>query len=269
MALGSARDGSPASHVFGPGLAMAKMSPMKRALALRSLRSVHPVGQASDRALARLAVFPRLGIAFSRVQKNANTFVMALLHELDGSVEASGQDPKAAHRIGRQGVRTLLRLASFDLVMVRRNPHTRVLSAFLHKFSERNRPRYGSRYRDFARTPSGFHDFLEWLADGHLSDNAHWDLQTRVLFPVEWYSTVLTFETLDRDLAAYFATRGISVPSEALAREAPAPGNHNFFAEHHLDEYATSRSAELVHELYAIDFRALGYPVEPPGSTER
>jgi hypothetical protein len=229
------------------------------------LRRRFPGAPLNWAAARRVAVFPRLGLAYNRIKKNANTTVVILLRELESGV-VEDRD------VAKDRARLLFDLAPDErarplaFLVVVRNPYSRVLSAFLNKFgSERYRRRHG----DFARTREGFAAFVRWLERGGLARDGHWDLQTRLmLLPLDRYDHVVRFEALRDGLAAVLAAHGLALPPGRLDTLYPSDRDKQTSADSRLAGFYDSDTAARVARLYARDFAALGYstdfPVPPP-----
>ena len=245
-----------------PGRNMAHLLAAPRAL--RALARVRPGVPANLRAVRRVAFFPRLGLAFNRVKKNANTSLMILLTELEAeaAVRAGAARPGAA---GAPRMVTLFDLDAGDLArldrfhwfVVVRNPYSRVLSAFLDKFRH---PDWQRRHGAFPLTPDGFGAFLDWLERGGLTRDLHWNLQTRLmLFPPVAQDSVIRFETLRPGVQAMLEGCGIAAPAELLAERPASDRAKETAADVRLSAFYTPARAAQVARLHAADFAALGY----------
>lgn len=213
------------------------------------------------RAARRVAVFPRLGLAYNRVKKNANTTVVILLRELEeGVVEDRDVAKDRARLLFDLSREELARPLSFFVVV--RNPYSRVLSAFLNKFGN---PAYARRHGAFPRTPEGFAAFVRWLEAGGLRRDAHWDLQIRLmLLPLDRYDHVVRFEALRPGLEAVLAARGLALPPGRLDTLYPSDRDKETKADAKLRAFYDRDTAARVARLYADDFAALGYPADFP-----
>lgn len=264
---------------IGRNLAHALAAPA----ALRALARAHPGTPLNLRAVRRVAYFPRLGIAFNRIKKNANTSVMLLLAGLEA--EAAGRGPIPEARPGAVfdasvaclfdlGRADLARLGGFHRVVVVRDPYSRVLSAFLDKFRQ---PEYRRRHGAFPLTPEGFGAFLDWLERGGLGRDLHWNLQTRLmLMPVAAHDSVIRFEALRAGMIAMLEGRGlegrglegrgIRVPADALAELPAVDRAKKTAAGERMAAFYTPGRAAQVARLHASDFAALGYDPAFPAS---
>lgn len=253
--------------------------------ALRALSRLRPGVPANLRAVRRVAFFPRLGLAFNRIKKNANTSLMILLSELEAEAAArAGAAGPGAGPVGDLppgalidrsvatlfdlGAEDLARLDRFHFFVVVRNPYGRVLSAFLDKFRH---PDWRRRHGAFPLTPEGFGAFLDWLERGGLTRDLHWTLQTRLmLFPPAVQDSVIRFEALRDETLAMLAGCGIAAPAEALAARPASDRDKETAADARLAGFYTPARAGQVARLYAPDFAALGYdtafPVAPVAS---
>ncbi len=140
-----------------------------------------------------------------------------------------------------------------------RNPYTRVLSAYLDKLvtneweRERRLPQLG--FRKNARPT--FISFLERIIDQDpVEMDIHWTPQTHLLgLPHNTYDRVYRFEDFQPGLRRMLAATGVPVHDESVI-EVPA---HPTAANSRVSEHYGTREIDLVSELYAEDFRNLGY----------
>lgn len=215
-------------------------------------------------ALRHVAVFPRLGIAYNRIKKNANSTTVVLLRELEcGRVEPEQLAKRNCLHLGKLPLPRTGLVRGLRFLVIVRSPFTRVLSAFLSKFSK---PQYVERFGPFELAPAGFASFIDWLADGGLEADPHWDHQTKLmLMPLEGYDHVIRFERYRDELSQYLAQRGIDVdrhPRSSSFRGCRAATSQ---ADSRLHDFYTPAITERVARLYRRDFAALGYAEEFPG----
>ena len=227
----------------------------------------------SATSLTRIALFPRIGVAFTRVQKNANSFIVQLLAEAEiqrssigaprdiGSVRlGKGNDVKDEFTIVAGDIRALSRIKGLPLFAVRRNPYARTLSAFLDKS---RLPEFQQRHGSFERSPEGFQHFVRWLAlDGGLPKDTHWAPQVDSLLPLHYYTQVLPQEDLGCSLRALLAYLSIEVPDERLRRLSVDETSHHQFAESRIRRFYSVDSARTIAEIYRQDFDTLGYSTD-------
>ena len=214
-------------------------------------------------ALRHVAVYLRLGLAFNRIKKNANSTTVILLREVEtGRVEPEPTAKQHSWHLEKMPVVLDAAAPLLKFFVIVRNPYSRVLSAFLNKFAK---AAYVERYRPYALTRDGFADFVSWLADGGLGEDPHWDLQSKLmLMPLDRYDRVIRFERYHEELVEFLATRGIDVerhPRTTSFRRAGLASSH---ADARLQAFYTPAVAGRVADLYANDFTALGYDTVPP-----
>jgi len=114
------------------------------------------------RAWKRVAVYPRLGLAYNRIKKNANTTVVMLLREMEtGFVETRKVAKDNSPKIRDLSFQEILGVRKSCFFVVVRNPYSRVLSAFLNRFTAASSRQHGH----FELNPHGFAAFVEWLKD--------------------------------------------------------------------------------------------------------
>ena len=223
-------------------------------------------GVSIDAATAkRLAVFPKLGVVYNRIQKNANTTTMLLLDALEVGRLRSIPESKGQHMLFYSAwARGRFSLDGARYMVVVRSPYSRALSSFLFKFKYWQSTALGKYGREFEATPQGFHDFLCWLRDGALSRDLHWDLQVRSLaLPVAVFTDIIHTERYEADMRAFLGkTRlgpaGATTPFDFDAlRKLGSP--HATRAQEKREDFFTPATRQLVGEIYAEDFTAFGY----------
>ena len=237
----------------------------RTALIAREIARRQPHVAVERAKVKRLAVFPRLGVVYNRIQKNANTTTMLLLDALEVGRLRSIPESKGQHllfykawALGR------FSLADARYMVVARSPISRALSAFQFKFGFMRHmamPRYG---REFEVTPEGFEEFLLWLKGGALSRDLHWDLQVRSLaLPVAVFTDIIHVERYEADMRAFLTCTRIG-DSPALTeidfaelRRLGSP--HASKAQDRRAEFLTPQARRLIAEIYAEDFTAFGY----------
>ncbi len=238
-------------------------------LASRALTSLtDDVSEVNLSVLRVLYVFPSAGVTFNRVKKAANTSMMRTLHEFDAlcaaRAEASGAsdgaDPSPSSVL-KQSPEVIRRLPAHEMLVVRRNPYTRVLAAFLDRFRHR---RYRRTYGAFDIDPLGFQSLLRRLDQCGIMRDPHWSLQVdRMVLPPRAYTRVIDFEDCDRQMRTYLTRRG--VPAEVAARmvdQAPGHSSYDREAAAHLHDFYSCEAADVVARLYERDFQLLGYGLD-------
>ncbi|WP_018869785.1 sulfotransferase family 2 domain-containing protein [Thioalkalivibrio sp. ALgr3] len=216
-------------------------------------RRVNPAG------LKRIAVFPKTGILFNRVKKNANTTTLGILTELE-----TGQTPhhktikKTTPILGcKNQARAHRNLEKYSIITVKRNPYTRVLSAFLEKFRHE---RFRHRHGQFDLTPEGFESFLRWLDEGGLTKDPHWDLQIKLMaLPPTLYDTVIRFEHFADDLRHLLQERTNQPLPSALHATYASDKDKATRAASQLNEFYTTEAVQIVRRIYRVDFDQLEY----------
>lgn len=216
--------------------------------------------------IRHLAVFPRLGVVYNRIQKNANTTTMLLLDALEVGGLRSIPESKGQHLVFFRAWATggfSLREARYMVIV--RSPYSRAVSSFLFKFGNRQdvaMARYG---REFELTPAGFHDYLLWLKDGALTRDQHWDLQVHSLaLPASAFTDVIHLENYDAEMRAFLSS--LPYPGAAneysLAEIRQMGSTHATATKARSGDYLTPANRRLVSEIYANDFSELGYAPE-------
>lgn len=213
-----------------------------------------------------VAVFPKLGLAFNRIRKSANTSVTAFLTELERGVQI-----ESAHDAKVESIRPYAlswadarRFPQFYSLVVVREPYARVLSAWLNKM-EGDAPRGFRHFPGHGLTgPEGFEAFLAFLDQGGLHSKRHWTPQVDLMFqPAERFSRVARLERLADDMAGCLADIGLDpVLAQSLAQPHRLEvGTKKITgAANRLDGYYSAKGRAIVARLYRADFDTFGYP---------
>jgi hypothetical protein len=219
----------------------------------------------STTTVKRLAVFPGLGVVYNRIQKNANTTTMLLLDALETGGLRTIPESKGQHWLFyRAWLRGGFSLADARYLVVVRSPYSRALSSFLFKFSHWQKVAMAKYGREFDITPAGFVDFLNWLKDGALSRDLHWDLQVNSLaLPVDAFTDIVHAENYESEMRSFLASTRLGPAGATTAidfnelRKIGSP--HATRAQDKRDSFFTPASRKLVSEIFAADFEAFGY----------
>jgi hypothetical protein len=211
-------------------------------------------------AMRHVALFPGIQLAYNRIKKNANTSTMTYLRNLEASFcQTVPLAKRDSLHITSAPLKEIARLSSYTFFAIVRNPYTRVLSAFLDKF---NREKYVRQFGAFELTPAGFHEFIDWLQEGGLELDKHWDLQTKImLMPLDEFDAVVRFENYDEDMSKFIALKKL----EHIASDFVRPGKSTG-ASTHAASFYTPEIAAKVYRMFEPDFDALSYPRQLPGT---
>lgn len=143
-----------------------------------------------------------------------------------------------------------------------RNPYTRVLSAYLDKIASRPDRRdlflqEISPHRS-GQTPS-FPDFLDIIADQQpMEMNPHWRIQRfHLAFGVVGYTHIGAFETFQQDFARVLHDLGLPNDRVTVLDE------HRTDAGAKLSQHYNEAAVRRVRRIYAKDFAAFGYSLDP------
>jgi hypothetical protein len=212
----------------------------------------------TESALRRLAWYRKIRICYNRVQKNANTTTYTMLSQLNG-------DSFTHHHQAKRQARefpwlSFSELGDFHTFVVVRSPYSRLLSAFLQKFTFR-REFFVAKYGEYEPTPEGFRLFVRHLERNGTQSNSHWDLQSKQIpFLLSDYDTVIHFENYAREMAEMFSNLSIEIGDRNLGMLFPTDaGKQTRASERHRDFYDTT-TIRIVNEIYSEDFEYLGYP---------
>ncbi|WP_081621781.1 sulfotransferase family 2 domain-containing protein [Thioalkalivibrio sp. ALE11] len=209
------------------------------------------------RAIEKLCFFDGLGICYNRVQKNANTTVVCVLCALEGYKFKGHSEAKKKSR--KVPARSVLSRPVYHKMVVVRSPYTRLLSAFLQKFTYR-REKYVPVYGDFSPTPEGFRDFVMYLAQKGISGNSHWDLQKKqIAYDLSFYDTVVRFENFSTEFGAMLEELNLGSDDGWLRDLWPSDTKKKTQSSTMVDRFYDDSLIDIVRELYSEDFAFLGY----------
>ncbi|MCS6986135.1 MAG: sulfotransferase family protein [Sphingomonadaceae bacterium] len=221
----------------------------------------------------RTAVSRRWRYVYLRVPKAANSsVVMSLTEHLPEDDPAMKEARHTVRKVAMTSFGELAPaeadLAGFFVFTFVRNPYHRVLSAFLDKLgeepslieaSESTHVRYRRFHgREIAALDGGrvtFLGFCRWLARGGERVNAHWMAQSRFLDLADRIDVIGRVERIDEDLPAILRQIAPDRPPPVVRRAGPPPRQATMRAR---DAY-TPECRRLVEQVYAADFRRLGY----------
>lgn len=207
-------------------------------------------------ALKQVALYPNSKIAFNRIKKNGNTSLVLLLDYIEYGHSRHTRIAKRQTSLNSIGS-CLVDYSQFSWAITIRNPFTRVLSAFLDKFSKE---RYISTYGKFELSSKGFSEFVVWLSNGGLKADNHWNLQVEhTLFPIENYGYILRFENLSDDIVKMIGSLNLSIPTEAFSQVMRKGQSNSTGSSKLIHQFYDARTFEIVSKLYEKDFRKLGY----------
>ena len=239
------------------------LADLRAALIRREIAQCLPGAAPNAAAIKHLAVFPRLGIVYNRIQKNANTTTMLLLDALEVGRLRSIPDSKGQHLVFFRAWATGgFSLAAARYMVIVRSPYSRAVSSFLFKFGNRQEVAMSRYGREFPLSPAGFHDYLLWLQDGALPRDQHWDLQVNSLaLPASAFTDVIKLENYDVEMPAFLMRAGGTglATRYSLDDIRQLGSTHATGTKSRSGEYLTPVNRCLVSEIYAADFAALGY----------
>ena len=212
-------------------------------------------------ATRNVALYPKLNLAFNRVKKNGNSTTVSLLHAMEkGKLHRPHQAKRQSAHLRTAKFPLLLRSHSLYYFVIVRNPYSRTLSAFLNKFQKQP---YIERFGNFSLSPSGFEQFLRWLAQSGLEMDAHWDLQKKlILAPIDEFDKALRFEEFPGCLEDFLRERSLEFPRGADTIFSQSHSHTRTGANAKLHEFYSPQSIDLVKNLYRDDFEFLGYSKE-------
>lgn len=221
------------------------------------LKNKYPAGNINVSAARYMLLYPKLKLAFNRVKKNGNSTTATLLHTMEIGTTKGPRTAKKSTSLRTANLNELLASRDYFHFVIIRDPFSRILSAFLNKFSK---DAFIERYGNFDLTPEGFENFLRWLQDHGLEDDLHWDLQKRMIFgQLEDYDAVLRFEDFPHCLVELLNSRGLEIPETSAKIFGSVHKGSRTGAIRRLQEFYRPKSTALVQSLYKDDFEFLGY----------
>jgi len=213
---------------------------------------------------------------YNRIQKAANTSTTILLNNIKYGVEEFNNDnmkEQFSHptNLGKEQINKFDDLYKFTFV---RNPYTRILSSYLHKFKYRNKYKNDDKFTDMYfpdlnRTPT-FEEFVNYLNEERIYYDSHWAPQTSLLLlPLEKFDYVGNIETYKKDIRNILAN--INVPTnyeiEMVINESYREYksmNHSTGASNKISKYYNDELANKIKYLYKDEMEKLGYTTELP-----
>jgi hypothetical protein len=239
---------------------IASISRIRRNIKLKkALFRAFPQSNINFRAVRRVAIFPQNKIAFTRIRKNANTTTMIYLSYIEHGVLYEGEESKKSIHLHNADEGILHRLSQYRFLVIKRNPYSRVLSAFLQKFAMEE---YKQRYRPFPLSPRGFSDFAYWLQDGGINKNPHWDLQINdMLLPINKYTDVIPFEEYDNSFAKFLQKFGSSQIGRNFQGIAERGTRNKTNSSEIMHKFYDKNTMSIISKLYERDFIELSYEI--------
>lgn len=210
---------------------------------------------------ANIVIDKKRNFIYNRIQKNANTTLMASLFKYECTDEDI-TDKEIAKKYKSIKVRASRLTQSetndvknyFKFVFVR-NPYSRVLSAYLNKiyFDEVKRNHFRkispNLFKGNTHIPT-FREFCEYLHQG-LYDDVHWAPQADLIgIPLSEFDFIGKVEDFDSDLN----TLKKIIPNIITTNT----GTFNN-ASSKIDKYFDERCISIVNKLYVKDFSSFGY----------
>jgi hypothetical protein len=196
-------------------------------------------------------------IFYNRIPKVANTSVVLTLYNVRfNQIPATPRVAKESFsRPSTIDETQLVAFENYYKFTFVRNPFSRVLSAYLGKIALNLKiNRKLSRYSD-NHIPS-FAEFVRYLEEDGLYDNAHWAPQASLLMiPIRQFDFIGRFESFERDMMHVLTCMGLRDPRQVMVRHS----NHPTDASNKLDNYYDSHIRSVIYKIYRDDFDAFHY----------
>lgn len=211
---------------------------------------------------------------YSRIPKAANSTVMATIYNAEDGKGVFSRDEMNSLKMGTYprchslSKTDVLSLKEFFIFTVIRNPYTRILSAYRDKIRiSSSFNKYGTRpiirkqiqkfLKKDANYEISFSEFLDFLEFGNgLDQNYHWSPQVSLLaFPINLYSYIGKFETLEKDLKL--------ITENIFGSEKPIISWNPHSTQVNIDIVTNPELREVdqqrIRKLYEEDFKTFGY----------
>ncbi len=157
-----------------------------------------------------LAISTTRRYVYARIRKAANSTVISSLYHAENNNRITGLDDiqkikdNYFTRPGKLSKTDLENLDSYFKFTIARNPYSRILSTYLDKIENRDKSQRQIVIKFLKKNPNDeitFHEFLDFLENGGLRQNAHWAPQIDFLvFPIDQYNYIGKLESLQKDL---------------------------------------------------------------------
>ena len=147
---------------------------------------------------------------YARMRKAANSTVISSLYNAENNNIITSLDD--IQRIkddyftkpGELSRNDFRNLSNYFKLTIVRNPYSRILSAYLDKIENRDKPKRKTVTKFLKKQPHDeitLNEFLDFLENGGLRLHAHWAPQTDFLvFPIDQYDYIGKLENLQKDL---------------------------------------------------------------------
>lgn len=163
-----------------------------------------------------LAISTTRRYVYARIRKAANSTVISSLYHAENNNKITGLDDiqkikdNYFTKPGELSKTDLENLDSYFKFTIARNPYSRILSAYLDKIENRDKSQRQIVIKFLKKNPNDeitFNEFLDFLENGGLRQNAHWAPQTDFLvFPIGQYDYIGKLENLQKDLTRILTT---------------------------------------------------------------
>lgn len=207
-----------------------------------------------------LIAFPNEYLFVNLIFKNANSFLIKVLADVflgDNSHDARELRAKILPKVYDLPFSDIGRIRSYEKLVVLRNPYSRLLSAFLDRVGSGKHQKYSQIAGFGDTTKEGFIRFLADFDLGLLDHDFHFASQeSQMLFPIEEFSTILIFESLERDLLAWFGQRNVNPDKmvELFDSAKNLVNSHSTDADSRLSRFYDRESFSIVEYKYKNDF---------------
>lgn len=162
-----------------------------------------------------LAISTAQRYVYARMRKAANSTVISSLYNAENNKKVTSLDDiqiikdNYFTKPGELSKTDLKNLDSYFKFTIVRHPYSRILSAYMDKIENRNRSQrkiVAEFLNKQQHDEITLNEFLNFLENGGLRENAHWAPQTDFLvFPIDQYDYIGKLEKLQQDLMQILA----------------------------------------------------------------
>jgi hypothetical protein len=208
-------------------------------------------------------VFPDENLFCNLIFKNGNSFLIKILADVflgANAYDARQLRAKILSKVYELPLVDIGRIQNHEKLVVLRNPYSRLLSAFLDRVGSGKHQKYSCIAGFGDPSKEGFSRFLADFDLGRLDHDPHFASQeSQILFPIDEFSTILSFKFLERDLFNWFERRDITSDNvfELFVSAKNLVNSHSTGAASRISDFYDRESFRVVDDKWENDFLML------------